>query len=177
MVKANVLVTGFQPWGKNRRNPSGELARELGGIVLSVDYEKSGRELGRAIRRLRPRALLMFGLAEQRRRIALESVALNLDHCTVAPWRTGPKSIRKGPMALPSRLPLERILVLLKRAQIPADRSFHAGTFICNHVFYLGLALTRVPCGFIHVPPTRVISLERQVRAARIILGSIGSPR
>jgi pyroglutamyl-peptidase len=169
-----ILVTGFVPWGKHRVNPSGLLASEVGGHVLPVDFDRASRELRRLIRKNRPRAIVMMGLAPGRKRINLEVVALNLEHHPRG-WR----SIRKnGPLALMSRLPVERLLGRLRRARIPATVSFHAGTFVCNRVFYEALTASTVPCGFVHVPPFTAMSRPRQLRAIRTILQALdGSSR
>ena len=169
-----VLVTGFVPWGKHRVNPSGELASEVGGHLLPVDFKLASRELRRLIRQERPRAIVMMGLAPGRKRINLEVVALNVEAKRFR-WRR----IRKGgPLALGTRLPVDRILDGLRRARVPATVSFHAGTYVCNRVFYEALACTTVPCGFVHVPPFRAMSRPRQLRAIRTILRAIdGSSR
>jgi pyrrolidone-carboxylate peptidase len=97
-------------------------------------------------------------------------VALNVEH-ERRRWRR----IRKGgPLALMSRLPVDRILQGLRRARVPAVVSFHAGTFVCNRVFYEGLTASTVPCGFIHVPPFKAMSRPRQLRGIRTILKAIG---
>lgn len=170
----SVLITGFEPWGKERRNPSGEVAAALGGHVLSVDFAEAGRELVRLIREERPRAIVMLGLAPGRKSIALEAVALNVDHCEGRGrnrrWR---KPIGKGPFVLETRLPIDRLHRRLKESRIPVRISYHAGTFLCNHVFYVALAATRVPCGFVHVPPFKAIPRDRQVRAVKRILESL----
>ncbi|MBI3855713.1 MAG: hypothetical protein HY293_08490, partial [Planctomycetes bacterium] len=71
----NILVTGFAPWGRQRRNPSGEIARELGGHLLPVEFDAAAAELRRLVRTQRPRAILMLGLAPGRKRISIEAVA------------------------------------------------------------------------------------------------------
>jgi len=167
----DVLVTGFAPWGSNRSNPSGQVARKLGGHVLPVHWSRASRRLQTLLRREKPKAILLLGLGSGRRRIELEAVALNVDHCEASAWRRRRRPIRKGgALALPSRLPLDRLLRALRSAGIPAGLSHHAGTFLCNHVFYLALSETRVPCGFIHLPPTKVLALEDQVRAVGSVL-------
>ncbi len=174
----NVLVTGFEPWGGRRVNPSGEVARELGGAVLPVDFREADRELRRLLRSARPDALLMLGLAASRKTLALEAVALNVDHHedggSNGAWRR--PIVRGGPLALGSRLPLDRILRRLRRAGIPASVSHHAGTFLCNHVFYRGLTWSEGPCGFVHVPPFTALPRARMVRAARLIRDAVGGP-
>lgn len=167
------LLTGFEPWGKERRNPSGEVAAALGGHVLPVDYARAERELRRLIRAERPDAIVMLGLASGRRAIGLEALALNVDHCEDRGFRRWRRRIAKGPLALESRLPLERLHRRLKRSRIPVRISYHAGTFICNHVFYVALSATKIPCGFVHVPPLKAMALPRQIRAARLILETL----
>jgi pyroglutamyl-peptidase len=149
------------------------VAAALGGRVLPVDYARAERELLRLIRRERPEAIVMLGLAPGRATITLESLALNLDHCEDPGYRRWRRPIRKGPLTLESRLPLDRIHRRLIRARIPVRLSYHAGTFICNHVFYVALAATKVPCGFVHVPPLTAMPLSRQIRAVRLILEAL----
>jgi pyroglutamyl-peptidase len=172
----NILLTGFAPWGSQRVNPSGEVARALGGHVLPVDFDDADRELRLLIRRHRPQAILLTGLASGRKRISLEAVALNVDHVeekgAEGRWRRPIR--RRGPLALAARLPLDRILQRLKEARIPAAISHHAGTFVCNHAFYESLAATALPCGFVHLPPFKALSRARQIRAIRTILDAIG---
>jgi len=165
-----ILVTGFEPWGKHRVNPSGELASEVGGHLLPVDFDDAARELKLLIRKHRPRAVVMLGLAAGRKRINLELVALNVEF-ERGRWRR----IRKGgSLALMSRLPVERLLAGLRKARVPVTLSFHAGTYVCNRVFYEALSATTVPCGFVHLPPFRAMSRPRQLRGIRTILRALG---
>jgi pyroglutamyl-peptidase len=175
-IFVNILLTGFEPWGKQRVNPSGEVARALGGHVLPVEFDRAARELRRLIRKMDPEAILMLGLAPGRKRISLEAVALNVDHHDAKGkqrrWR---RTIRKGgPLALVARLPLDRIFERLRQARIPAAISHHAGTFVCNRVFYEGLDASKGPCGFVHVPPFKAMRRPLQLRAIRTILKAIG---
>lgn len=169
-----ILLTGFEPWRGQRRNPSGEVALALGGHVLPVRYGAAARTLARLVKSTRPQAILLLGLAPGRRRIGLEAIALNIDHCEEGEERRWSRPVRKrGPMVLRTRLPIERLHRRLRAARIPVSISHHAGTFICNHVFYGALFETRVPCGFVHLPSEAVIPLGRQVGAVRLILAEI----
>jgi pyroglutamyl-peptidase len=173
LARVKVLLTGFMPWGTWRRNPSGDVALALGGHALPVDYAAADRALRRLLRKEKPDAILLLGLASGRRTISLETLALNVDHCEDRGYRRWRRPIGKGPLVLPTRLPVDRLHRLLKRAGIPVRMSHHAGTFICNHVFYVALASTRVPCGFVHVPPFSAVSQARQMRAVRLILEAL----
>jgi pyroglutamyl-peptidase len=172
----NAIVTGFEPWDSHAVNPSGEVARALGGVELPVDFRAADRVLRQLIRRRRPDALLMLGLADSRKSLSLEAVALNVDHHEGAgkndAWR---RPIQKGgPLAIESRLPLKDLQVRLKKSGIPASISHHAGTFLCNHVFYRGLSWMDGPCGFVHLPQFRELSRSRMIQAVRVILQAIG---
>ena len=106
----------------------------------------------------------------------LEVLALNVDHHEAAGkqrrWRRPIR--RQGPIALEARLPLDRIFRRLRTARVPATVSHHAGTFVCNHVFYEALAAFSGPCGFVHVPPFKAMSRPRQIGAIRAILSVMG---
>jgi pyroglutamyl-peptidase len=171
-----ILLTGFEPWAKNAVNPSGEIARELGGHVLPVDFDRASAALNKLIREQRPDAVVMLGLAANRRKISLEAVALNVEHHDEpGEKKRWLRMIRKsGPLAIRSRLPLGKIYDALEKAGVAVSISHHAGTFVCNRVFYEGLTATDVPCGFVHVPPFKAMSRPRQIRAIREILRSIG---
>ncbi len=167
-----ILLTGFRPWGSNRKNPSGEVARALGGHVLPVNYDAAGRRLIRLLRSERPAGVLMLGLDPAGRSIRLEKVAMNTDHHEGLRWCR--PIVKGGPFTLHARLPIDRLHRRMKRARIPVTISHHAGTFICNHVFYLGLARTKGPCGFVHLPPEGRVALDKQIRAVGMILGEMG---
>ncbi|HLY74255.1 MAG TPA: hypothetical protein VKU80_09075 [Planctomycetota bacterium] len=171
----NVLVTGFGPWDSHEVNPSGEVARELGGIELPVDFRTVDRQLRQGLRRRRPEALLMLGLADSRKSLALEAVALNVDHHEAAgknvAWR---RPIQKGgPLAIETRLPLRDLQQRLIKRGFRATISHHAGTFLCNHVFYRGLTWMDGPCGFVHLPSFKELSRARMIQAVGVILNAL----
>ena len=172
----NILVTGFAPWGKHRVNPSGVLATALGGHVLPVEFDGAASELRRLVAQQRPAAILMLGLAAERKRISLEALALNLEHHEgKGKQHRWLRTIRKGgPLALRTNLPLGRIFERLRGGGVPVTISHHAGTYVCNRVFYEGLSVFKGPCGFVHVPPFKALSQARQLAAIRTILAAMG---
>jgi pyroglutamyl-peptidase len=180
-----VLVTGFNPFGKHRSNPTQRLAREadrravagaeLAGRVLPTEFRGCDRMIEKALRETRPDAVLMFGLAAKRKKIALECVALNVDH-SESPDNAGQKPWRRtidprGPAILEATLPIDDLYAALRRARIPVSVSYHAGTYVCNHAFYRTLSRAgRARVAFIHVPehaPPRKLrrALDALVRA------------
>lgn len=162
-----LLLTGFEPFGGERQNPSWEVARRLDGKTIGGLEIKAMRlpvSIGPAIRRLpesidktNPAVVLGLGQAGGRPMVSIERVAINLfsNDETGGGGHTRPV-IAGGPDAYFSRLPLDRMLLALQRAGIPAALSLSAGAFVCNAVMYAGLhALRRrpaIPSGFIHLP-------------------------
>lgn len=165
-----VLVTGFEPFAGEKRNPSAEIAgaldgriisgRKVSGTVLPCQFGASIRELNRLLRLHRPELIVCLGQAGGRSEITPERVAINIDDARITD-NVGAQPIdrpifRCGPPAYWSTLPIKAIVGELQRHGIPAAVSQTAGTFVCNHVFY-GLMhairrLRSVRGGFIHVP-------------------------
>lgn len=161
-----ILLTGFEPWAEFKTNPSGEVAKALGGQVLPVHYDRADTALRRLLA-ARPAAIVMTGLADGRTSIQLEARAYNARH-------DGRQIDPGGAAFRKSTLPLAPLLRRLRRAGLPAEMSRDAGRYLCNHVFYRARGwLPDVPCGFIHLPPTRVLALKDQIRGVRLVLEAL----
>jgi len=164
-----ILLTGFEPFGGEDRNPSAEIVARLGGsrvggvdvvgVVLPVVYGGSATALLAAIEAHRPDAVISLGVAVGRRAVTPERVAVNLDD-TAAADNAGAVHLETpivdgGPVGRLSTLPVRAIADAIEAAGIPAEVSGTAGAFVCNHVFYRLMAATEasaIPAGFIHVP-------------------------
>lgn len=164
------LVTGFEPFGGERVNPSGEAIRRLpqalGGLriatqLLPATYARSLGLLFEAIARERPDIVLCTGEAGSRLDLSPERVAINVQDARIRD-NDGDQPIDLpvvvgGPAAYFTTLPLKHAVAALREAGLPASVSNSAGTFVCNHVFY-GLmhhAATRgggFRGGFMHLP-------------------------
>ena len=165
-----VLLTGFEPFGGESVNPSGEIARLLHGTVIG-GYRVTGAllpcvfgaaisELKKQIRTTKPVLVICVGQAGGRAEITPERVAINVDDARIAD-NAGRQPVdrpvaRGGPAAYWSTLPIKAIVQQLRQRDIPAAVSQTAGTYVCNHVFY-GLmhdlhGRKKIRGGFIHVP-------------------------
>ena len=176
MALGAVLVTGFEPYGGGRINPSLEVVRTLDGTevasvpvvgrALPVDFRGLQQHVRALLTEIDPIAVLNLGLWPGEATIRLERVALNLADFEI-PDNAGElvhdrPLDREAPAAIPSRLPLRAIERTLLEAGIPARLSNTAGTFLCNATMYAFLRQTAgVPCGFVHLPylPEQVASL------------------
>src|SRR5690242_2005710 len=174
------LVTGFEPFGADAINPSGEAVLRLPSRLddLTIDTRIVPTVFGRAIAALedavaatRPDIVLCVGLAGGRAELSLERVAINVDDARI-PDNDKQQPIDRpiaadGPAAYFTGLPVKATVAAMRDAGLPAIVSNTAGTFVCNHVFYglMHLIATRslpVRGGFLHVPylPSQAASLS-----------------
>lgn len=190
------LVTGFEPFAGDDLNPSAEAVRrlkprlgplEIATSVLPTSFERGPGTLLAAIERERPDLVLAVGLAGGRAGLSLERVALNLSDARL-PDNDGFQPLDQpvlpdGPAAYFATLPVRAAAEALRRAGLPAALSLSAGSFVCNHLFYLLLhraAAEGFRAGFLHVPylPQQAarrddapsLALEHVVQGIEIIL-------
>ncbi len=192
------LVTGFEPFGGDRVNPSFEtlarLPRRLGALdivaaALPVAYGRAIPMLREQIIACVPDIVLCTGLAGGRAELSLERVAINVDDARI-PDNDGRQPIDRpvvvgGPTAYFATLPIKAAATALREAGLPASVSNSAGTFLCNHVFYglmheAAVSGARFRGGFLHVPylPSQSVrvpgapsmALEQIVKGIEIIL-------
>ncbi|MBI3310512.1 MAG: pyroglutamyl-peptidase I [Serratia liquefaciens] len=165
-----VLITGFEPFGGERVNPSWEVVKQLNDMELSgariiarqlpCIFGAALEALNAAIDEVQPAMVLAIGQAGGRTDITLERVAINIDDARI-PDNQGRQPIdepivENGPTAYFSTLPIKAMVGAMREAGIPASVSQTAGTYVCNHVMY-GLLhrlsdQQAIKGGFIHIP-------------------------
>src|SRR6185369_17520156 len=192
------LVTGFEPFGADAINPSGEAVLRLPSRLgdLTIETRIVPTVFGRAIAALedaiaatRPDIVLCVGLAGGRTELCLERVAINVQDARIRD-NDGKQPIDKpvvkdGPAAHFATLPIKACVAEMRRAGLPAAVSNTAGTFVCNHIFYSLMDMLRrqrrpVRGGFLHIPyvPEQAarlggapsIALDDIVRGIEIVL-------
>ena len=163
-----MLLTGFEPFGDDAVNPSGEAVRmvaarwtgpaTLATAVLPVTFAGSATCLRELLSEHRPEIVIATGLAGGRAAIGVERIAVNLLDARI-PDNDGAQpvdmpSIPGAPAARFATLPVKEIARRIADAGIPAEVSHSAGTFVCNHVFFTALeaAASGTRAGFVHVP-------------------------
>lgn len=193
------LVTGFEPFGGDAVNPSWMVAQWLHGqrlqghrvqaVQLPTAFESSIPALRSALRRHRPRLVLALGQAG-RAAIGVERVAINLIDARIAD-NAGARPVDQpvwpgAPAAHFPTLPVKAMVSAMRRAGLPAELSYSAGSFVCNQVFFGLMHLLRrrpgVRGGFVHVPmlPEQArehglgegLSLERMQQGVRLALAA-----
>ncbi|WP_042285367.1 pyroglutamyl-peptidase I [Citrobacter sedlakii] len=165
-----VLITGFEPFGGEKINPSWEVVSRLDNAIirgcrvvarqLPCVFGESLSVLNAAIDALSPALVLAVGQAGGRSDITVERVAINVDDARIADNKgqqpVDMPIVIDGPAAWFSTLPIKAMVSAMREAGVPASVSQTAGTFVCNHVMY-GLlhklsGLSDVKGGFIHIP-------------------------
>jgi pyroglutamyl-peptidase len=192
-----VLLTGFEPFGGETVNVSWLVAQALaadglpGARVHAVElpcvFGASLQVLDAVLARWRPTHVLCLGQAAGRGGLSFERVAVNLDDARI-PDNAGASPldlpvVPGGPVAYFTRWAVKHMVQAAQRAGVPAELSFTAGSFVCNHVFY-GLLhrvrRRRTVGGFLHLPllPEQaprfpglpVLALDEQVRGTQAAL-------
>jgi pyroglutamyl-peptidase len=161
---SKILVTGFEAFDKSTLNPSAEIVKALIGddlvtAILPVVFGQASAQLRELIDLHKPSAVLCLGLAVGRSEITPERIAINLENARIAD-NAGNQPLEQrimadGPDGHFSTLPLEKMVASMKAAGIPASISLSAGTFVCNHIFYVlqdYLKDSSIKSGFMHVP-------------------------
>jgi pyroglutamyl-peptidase len=172
-----ILVTGFGRFPGARKNPTAALIRalaaqrarlarlgiELERAVLPARYAAVGQALQELDDKLKPDAILHFGLAARRKFFSVETRALNrlsLLRCDASGARAPSRAIIPGaPAAARATLPCHEIEAALRRSGLPARISINPGSYLCNEALYLSLARSQARAiGFIHVPRLKPVS-------------------
>lgn len=185
-----ILLTGFEPFGGDRTNPSITAARRAGALLndaglpaiaveLPCVFADAPVALHHAIDAYRPDLVVCTGLNAAADGLRLERAALNLVDARI-PDNAGSQPIDVpvvpgGPAAYFTTLPVKRALAPLRHAGIPAQVSQSAGTYVCNQVFYaLMHALSQdgggARGGFVHVPPTGAEGTDPELLARGLVL-------
>ena len=177
-----LLVTGFGPFPGVHRNPSGQIALALGrsarlkrlGVSVSahqlvVTYAALP-DLVTLIKREKPDAIMMFGIAARSKQPRLEKRGEN---------RTRPLSVdasgqrpssrtldERAPLMRTVRVPLEPLRLAIARQGFRPTLSNNAGAYLCNAVLFTALGeRPQAPSIFVHVPKLSRDGIKRMARA------------
>jgi pyroglutamyl-peptidase len=174
-----VIVTGFEPFGGEKTNPSWEVCKllesEVAGlrvetVLVPCEFGRAVETVAEAIERLHPTLVVCLGQAGGRHRIGVERVAINVDDARI-PDNAGAQPVDEwiaanGPPAYFPSVPVKAMALAMRAAGAPAEVSNSAGTFVCNHLMYgvlhyIATSGHRARAGFIHVPYSEAQVLDK----------------
>ena len=159
-MKSPILITAFDSFGGRNYNPTERLLGMLPDegikkLLLPTSYSRAPQLLRAAVKETSPSAVICLGLASGRSAISLEFAALNIRDADVpdndGERASGENVVPDAPNALFTDLDLAPFARIIRDAGIPCRVSYHAGTFVCNCVYYHLLSLG-IPGVFIHIP-------------------------
>jgi pyroglutamyl-peptidase len=181
-----ILLTGFGPFPGAPFNPTGPLIRRLARVrrpafaevrlvthVFPTSYRAVDRELPELLSRLKPDAVLMFGLAARTPHIRVESRARNaLSSLTCdaeGQLSFGTSIVAGGPAALAFPPFTKKLVLAARAARVPARLSRDAGNYLCNYLCWRAIEAAAKPCGpqvvaFIHIPNVGRRALPRRAQ-------------
>lgn len=193
-----ILITGFDNFGEESINPSNLAINrlpnklkniEIKKVILPTVFKESSTILEGHITAFNPNIVICVGQAGGRDKVTIERIAINIDDARIADNKDNSpvdEIIRKdGETAYFSTLPIKALVADLTKRDIPAAISNTAGTFVCNHIMYEALYLSKtkftdISTGFIHIPyikeqvenkpDTPFMELEMIVDALKIII-------
>ena len=176
-----ILISGFEPFGGDAVNPTGELMEALAqGVVegaklktvlLPVHFDECANLLIAEMEAYGPDVVIACGLAKGRTAVTPERIAVNVKDIPPGSYadnqgqRPVDEPITEGsPDGLFSTLPIRAMVNNMTAAGIPAAVSNTAGTYICNNTMYRVLDYIRlqqlpIRAGFVHFPASTEMSL------------------
>ncbi|WP_068310073.1 hypothetical protein [Polycladidibacter hongkongensis] len=204
--KPRILVAGYSSWAMAAKNPAAAVVDnlksrdyvefELVALEVPVSTSKLSQFVLEALDKYKPDAWIGIGVAVSSHVVRSEMVGLNWRHFHV-PDIDGINAqleniVEDGPVAYNSDLPHTQIVSQIKKAGIPAELSFYAGTHLCNQMTYtlrhlISERALPILSGFIHIPqsPENVangskegrnsssMSLEMSTKALEITIGCV----
>lgn len=180
-----VLVTGFEPFGGAKRNPSYDAVAcladvenaEIKKLYLPVVWNKAADTVLREIDLFSPDIVILTGLAGGSDRIRIERVGINLRGAIRDNEGLFPSS-SEAPTEVPcaiggdaayfSTFDFAAIKDAVSEAGLPVSYSFSAGTYLCNDVLYHVLRKNttekrNMQAGFIHFPHESCEEIKQDV--------------
>ncbi|HHI00138.1 MAG TPA: pyroglutamyl-peptidase I [Thermococcus litoralis] len=188
-----VLVTGFEPFGGEKINPSWEAVKELPKKIegaeivkhqLPVSFKRVREKLPALIDDVKPDVVILTGQAGGRVNITVERVAINIMDARMEDnegYKPEDEPIfENAPAAYFATIPVKRVVKALRENKIPAMVSNTAGTYVCNTAMYTALHHIssnglKAKAGFIHVPyiPEQVLEKPQPSVSLEIIREAI----
>jgi pyroglutamyl-peptidase len=195
------LLTGFDAFGKFPANPTEELLKAMPEILsgetpegekfkivmhcllLPTSGKKAQALLTKAFRQLKKfksskSFVLLTGQAIPTENLRLERLAINFKDYRI-PDNAGDLALDQaidpnGPGLLKTSIDLPALKEKLLSAGWPTEISNHAGTFICNEVYYRALQLKRQtrsssPVLFLHTPALSVLAKNTSLKKKQLL--------
>lgn len=188
--KLRVLLTGFGPFPGAPHNPTQPLVArltrlrrpaldgvEISSHIFPVTYAAVDRQLPEVLAKVKPDALLMFGLAARTPFLRIETRARNAVTMLwpdAANTRSSKRGIAGNAEAMTFGLHTARLLRAARLTGIDARASRDAGAYLCNYLSWRAIENVRAGgpqlAAFIHIPLLARSGAVHRKGATRITL-------
>ncbi len=165
-----VLLTGFGPFADFEINPTAIIVEQLltlnienvtiKTLILEVDFDKALPDYESLLNEFKPDLILNLGLSATTNAIKLEHVALNIGYDNYTE-NTENKTFfalnTHAQNALITSIDTSKLATQICEKGVPCKRSNHAGTYLCNYIYFHSLQWTLLQNAkalFIHIPFT-----------------------
>ncbi|WP_067778452.1 pyroglutamyl-peptidase I [Actinomyces vulturis] len=193
-----ILFTGFEPFGEHDVNPSWQAVSALpsqietptGAVAidtqqLPVTYADAMAQVRQFVSSGTYQAIVLCGVNGRGTAIDIESQAVNEASSSIPDnsgyHPHGEPLVQGGDDVLMAPWPAEYLVATLRSQGFPVAQSHDAGKYVCNSSLY-ALAdsvrnqsrgvdgdTTPIRGGFVHVPPTSVVSIETVTAALQAL--------
>lgn len=188
-----LLLTGFEPFGDFKVNPTEKIVRTLDeeakkNSIRNLDVyilpvTERASEIVNSLLTKNYDYVVHIGLHGLIDDFAIEKVGINIDDYRI-PDNSGVTKQDKpidptGKNAYFVKLPVRKIEEALKNKNVKCHLSYSAGTYLCNHLLYTSLNYIEknkfsTKVGFIHIPNFDKMEFEEMLKGIKIILRLLG---
>ncbi|MGK8508202.1 hypothetical protein ACRS5S_09105 [Nocardia asiatica] len=178
----SMLITGFEPFGALKENPSSHLAHKIANIDWNVDaltlptsYRRSVEAINYALTSSPMSALIMLGYAVGVEGVRLERYGRN-ESTSQHPDNDG--RVLQGPIDSHGPPVLESTVDINKCANLigkkcPVVISENAGGYVCNYAYYCALrSFPEIKCIFVHLSSSVDSDNFRAVMDAVVVIAA-----
>lgn len=181
-MNKSILISSFGAFGDIQVNPTQRMLEtyenssiDLHKILLPVSFQRSQEVLLDKLNTCHPDWIFLTGVAADRDHISLEKVAINHLLARIpdvdGDQPLDERVIDQGPDALFATVPYYSLMNYLLEQGVNVKPSYHAGTYVCNSVFFHALWHLRQSESkvvFVHVPNTDDIEMLQNTLDAMI---------
>ena len=182
---AEVVLTGFEPFGGWDANPSWaavqlatqrlrQKGHDVVAVELPVTFDGAISQVAGLLAGHHPAVFIATGVAGSAQAIRLETLAVNEINAKI-PDNSGEQPIGVpvhdgAARTLPTTLPAAQIEQAWTLADIPHEFSDNAGRYVCNATFFAlqNVASSSIKTGFIHIPSAAIVPIEISAQAIEI---------
>lgn len=174
-----ILIYSFEKCYKLKNNPAYEVGRiitkkfnsnDVELIQLPVTY-KSWETLKQKMEEVEPDFVLGIGVSVGIKRVKIEQIGLNYRQIPMAENDGVKGEVEKidvhKKLSYETSIDAAAFVSALKENGIPAELSYHAGTYVCNHNYYKCLHYIKdknIKTLFVHVPVSPKEALRAKLK-------------